>query len=93
MRILRRVWLLAVLALATPGASVACSVCGGGTADNRIEFILTTALLTFMPMLLIGSIVYGLRRKYLSLAQQDTGGDVARIPRRDGAGVGVPTSS
>jgi hypothetical protein len=85
MRILRRAWCLFLLALATPSASIACSVCQGGTADNRIEFIGTTALLTFLPLLLIGGVVFGLRRRYLSLAQQETREDVPRIPRADAA--------
>jgi hypothetical protein len=62
--------LASFVGLLGPGVASACAVCMGGTADNRIEFILTTALLTFLPLGLIGSIVYGLRRRYLSLAQQ-----------------------
>jgi hypothetical protein len=60
-----------VIGLATPKLAVACAVCGGGTADNRIEFILTTAFLTFLPLILIGGVVYGLRRRYLQVAQLD----------------------
>ena len=66
-------------------SALACSVCQGGTADNRIEFILTTALLTFLPLLLIGGVVYGLRRRYLSLARQEVDEAVQRIPRADTA--------
>ena len=71
-----------------PGVSSACAVCMGGTADNRIEFILTTALLTFLPLGLIGSIVYGLRRRYLSLAQQPASDAVPSVPSaRESASV------
>ena len=82
MQILRRFSLLALLALASPSASVACSVCQGGTADNRIEFILTTAFLTFLPLGLIGGLVYWFRRRYLSLAEQEPSDDVPSIRPR-----------
>ena len=88
---LRQTLWIAVLMFATPRAVLACSVCQGGTADIRIEFFLTTAFLTFLPMLLVGGIIYGLRRRYLSLAQQDTRDDVPRIPRPRAAAA--PTSS
>lgn len=65
-----------VIGLATPKLAVACAVCGGGTADNRIEFILTTAFLTFLPLLLIGGVVYGLRRRYLQVVQRDVSSDL-----------------
>ena len=83
--------LLAMALLASPRLAVACSVCQGGTSDNRIEFILTTALLTFLPLLLIGGIIYGLRRRYLSLAQQDLAEDVPRITRPARAEATTPS--
>ena len=66
--------------LASPAAARACAVCQGGTSDNRLEFILTTALLTFTPLALIGGVVWGLRRRYLSLAVQEPRDDVPRVP-------------
>jgi len=54
----------------SPGFALACSVCQAGTSDNRFEFIATTALLTFLPLILIGGGVWGLRRRYLALANQ-----------------------
>ena len=49
---MNRFLLLAMLPLllALPSAAEACAVCGGGTEDNRIEFIVTTAVLTFLPL-------------------------------------------
>jgi len=84
-RILHRLTWLGLAMGASPSVVLACSVCQGGTADNRIEFILTTALLTFLPLGLIGGVIFGLRRRYLSLAQQETRDDVPRIPPRDSA--------
>ena len=79
-RILRHGLLATAFSLAAPASAWACSVCQGGTSDNRIEFILTTALLTFLPLGLIGGVVWGLRRRYLSLAQQEPREDVPRVP-------------
>ena len=86
-----QVLVLAVGSILSPGLARACSVCLGGTADNRIEFILTTALLTFLPLGLIGGVVYGLRRRYLSLAQQHASEDVPSIPRRDSVRATLPS--
>lgn len=61
--------LLAAL-MASPGAALACSVCQGGTSDNRVEFIATTAFLTFLPLGMIGGLIWYLRRRYLALASQ-----------------------
>jgi hypothetical protein len=77
-----RALLLAAVIAAAPHAAIACSVCQGGTADNRIEFIATTAFLTFLPLALIGGVIYGLRRKYLGLAHQETRDDGPRIEPR-----------
>lgn len=82
---------LAVGSFLFPGLARACSVCLGGTADNRIEFILTTALLTFLPLGLIGGLVYGFRRRYLSLARQEPSEDVPSIPRHDSARATLPS--
>lgn len=41
---------------------LACSVCGYTKEDSQIAFIVTTALLTFVPLLFIGAVVYYLRK-------------------------------
>ena len=44
--------------LAVPRVSEACAVCMGGREDeSRLAFILTTAFLTFLPLLMIGGAV------------------------------------
>lgn len=67
------------LLLALPSAAQACAVCGGGTEDNRIEFIVTTAVLTFLPLGLMFGIFWYFRRRYLAVANQ--------LPPRDEAGL------
>ena len=41
---------------------LACSVCGYTEEDSQVAFIVTTALLTFVPLLFIGGVVYYLRK-------------------------------
>ena len=79
---------VAFVAWFAPASAHACAVCmGNGTADNRIEFILTTAFMTFMPLGLIGSLVYWFRRRYLSLAEQQPSDDVPSIRPRGSEGA------
>ena len=54
-----------------PRASVACAVCFTGKDDaSRLTFILTTALLTSLPLLLIGGAVWWLRRRFAELDRE-----------------------
>jgi cbb3-type cytochrome oxidase subunit 3 len=60
-------WLAATLALAalwSPRIVWACSVCSAGRDEaNRVAFIATTAFLTFLPLLMIGGVVWWLFRR------------------------------
>ncbi len=51
------------MALLLVNAAQACSVCFSATDENRFMFVATTGLLTFAPLLLVGSFVWWLRRK------------------------------
>lgn len=51
-----RALVFATLLLA-PRLGQACSVCFSATDENRIAFIATTAFMTGLPLLLIGSVV------------------------------------
>jgi hypothetical protein len=54
----------AVLLAWAPRAGRACSVCSPGTEDaNRLAFLLTTALLSFLPLIMVAAFVYWLRRR------------------------------
>ena len=53
-----------------PEVASACSVCFSGRSDEtRIAFIATTAFLTALPLLLIGGLVWWLRRRALQIQQ------------------------
>jgi len=68
----RRSRALAVLvasALAfAPRIAQACAVCFSGRSDEtRVAFIATTAFLTLLPMVLIGGVVWWLRRRAIAI--------------------------
>jgi len=52
------VWLLLSLNLIFSNFAFGCSVCGFGEDPARWAFIFTTAILTFIPLIAIGSVVY-----------------------------------
>ena len=59
----RYVTLLALFTLALPVTANACAVCFSGTDESRLAFILTTGLLTFLPLGMIGGAIYWAHRK------------------------------
>ncbi len=52
---------LALAVLLAPQAADACSVCFSGQDQARVAFIVTTAFMTALPLLLIGGFVFWLR--------------------------------
>ncbi len=87
-------WSAAVVANAilwAPQLSDACAVCLSATDEYRDAFMITTALLTALPLLMVGSLIFWLRQRFLRLEQQSgrwpaTAGTAQRIslqaPRR-----------
>ena len=65
-----RAFLVAVLALLLPEAAQACAVCGPGTEASRAAFILTTGILTALPLLLIGGLVWWLRGRVAEMEER-----------------------
>jgi hypothetical protein len=55
-------WLITAVALILvmlPQVSAACPVCFGGVEDDvRVAFILTTAFMTFLPLLMVGGVIW-----------------------------------
>lgn len=71
-RLLRAAPLAALVVACTPAVAAACSVCMSGREDeNQLAFRLTTALLTFLPLGLIGGIVLYLRSRVRELARRE----------------------
>ena len=56
--------MISTAVLLAPRLAAACAVCFTGRADEtRIAFLVTTGLLSALPILLIGSLVWWLRRR------------------------------
>jgi quinol-cytochrome oxidoreductase complex cytochrome b subunit len=62
--------LLSVAVLLLPGAAQACAVCGPGTEESRVAFIVTTGLLTALPLLTIGGVIWWLRGRFAEMEQR-----------------------
>jgi hypothetical protein len=65
-----RLWIVALLGFAVlgvPDVSHACSVCFSATDENRVAFLVTTILLTALPLVMIGSTIFWLWRRALRL--------------------------
>ena len=62
------VMFVAVLALTIlPETALACPVCFDANAENRMAFLATTALLTLLPIGLLGGVGLWLRKRARSL--------------------------
>ena len=58
-----RGWLAAALLMATPASALACPVCGlVGTSDNTWAYQAMSAMLTLLPLAMIGATVWWLAR-------------------------------
>lgn len=55
---------MVVLVMGTPQAAWACAVCNAGQVESsRLAFILMTAMLSILPFLLVGSVLWWVRRR------------------------------
>ena len=58
-----RAWLAAALLMAAPASALACPVCGlVGTSDNTWAYQAMSAMLTLLPLVMIGATVWWLAR-------------------------------
>jgi hypothetical protein len=70
--------------LAAPGLAAACSVCTAGRdEENQLAFLLSTIFMSVLPLLVIGTILFVLWRRF----RQAELADPAAVPRpRDALG-------
>lgn len=72
---------VAALLAAAPRAAEACAVCGAGRdEENRAAFLLTTAFLSLLPLVMVGGFVWWLRRRAREL---EAGGEAEPAPRAE----------
>jgi hypothetical protein len=57
--------LAAAILLVDPAVAEACSVCGGGDSseESKMAFIVTTAMLSFLPLGMLGGLAYWIRKR------------------------------
>ena len=73
------VGVVALIACA-PQTAWACAVCASGQGDeSRTAFILTTALLTALPLSMLGGLLWWLRRRLQKL-ERGPARDRVRVP-------------
>jgi heme/copper-type cytochrome/quinol oxidase subunit 2 len=64
--------LVALLFALTADSALACTVCTGGQEEaSRKAFVATTALLTFLPMVVVGTAVFFFVRRTRAQEQRD----------------------
>ena len=79
----RTLALLAPLLVLLPRISEACAVCSAGRDDeSRWAFILMTAFMTLMPFVLVGGVIFWLRRRLIDLeaVHDEARGDASPSP-------------
>lgn len=62
---------LLALALVLPRVSEACSVCFSGRDEARTAYVLTTVLLSLLPLICVGGLVLWLRARHRALAREE----------------------
>lgn len=61
---LKHVKLIAVMSLVfCARQALSCTVCGFGQGESQDAFILTTAFMTLVPLIMIGSVVFFIYRR------------------------------
>ena len=63
-----------------PDAAAACSVCYAGAEESRKAFLLTTVLLSMLPIAMFGSLFWWFRRRFRELEQTRGVDDGFAIP-------------
>jgi high-affinity Fe2+/Pb2+ permease len=75
-RATRSAWLVLAAAFGVvllPAAAQACPVCFSGNGEaNRAAFMITTAFLTALPLVMIGGVVWWFRRRFVQMERERT---------------------
>ncbi len=60
-----------VLLVLSPETAEACAVCFQSKSDaSRVAFIASTAVMTFLPLLVIGGVAWWVRRQFVKAGEQ-----------------------
>jgi hypothetical protein len=79
-----KVWLPLVASILLPRVAQACAVCFSGRSDEtRQAFVGSTAFMTFLPILVIGGVVWWLRRRALAMQAEQRASAARHLVRVD----------
>jgi hypothetical protein len=90
-----RIALLCALALCAcllPDSAAACSVCYAGAEESRKAFLLTTVLLSVLPLAMFGSLFWWFRRRFREADQTRVESGPIAIPLGIVHGTGPTTN-
>lgn len=74
----------ALALLLVPGVAQACAVCGQGSGLNRSAFLITTIILSLLPLgMIAGGLWWLVRHARLSLAEEFHDRDATAPPPRE----------
>jgi hypothetical protein len=72
---------LSVLGALLPEVAAACAVCtGGSTEEVRYAFLWTTGFLSALPLVLVGGVVWFLRRRMRELEARSAAPEAPPLP-------------
>ena len=54
---------IVIAALSYPMPAFACAVCAAARDENRVAFIVTTGIMSFIPLALIGGLVWWIKKR------------------------------
>ena len=75
--------ILFLVSIALPRIASACAVCFSGRDETRLAYVLTTVLLTALPLALLGGFLWWLRRRARALEceTQEHQASTSLVPR------------
>jgi hypothetical protein len=74
--------ILALAASTLSSEALACTVCGFGNDPSKGAFIATTGIMTFIPLIMLGAVVWYIwrRTKTLGAASEDANAQTEQTP-------------
>jgi len=84
---------LVAAVLAAPSLAFACAVCFNRDDETQVAFRISTAVMTFLPFLLVGGLILWLRRRFRALAEEEKRRAAGSPSPTTGQSVGAQPSS
>ena len=72
-------WLVLLTVWLLPEVAHACPVCGQALEESRVAFIITTAFMTLLPLVVLGSTGYWVVRRIKRMEAEDAAAEAAAL--------------